>query len=72
MSDALRLAEALIACPSVTPSDAGTHALLAARLAAAGVRDKNHDTGPTETRVYKHMAQHERARPRPARRRPDR
>jgi succinyl-diaminopimelate desuccinylase len=38
MTDALELTRALIACPSVTPSDAGCQALMAARLAARGFR----------------------------------
>ena len=46
MSEALRLAEALIACPSVTPADGGAHALLAARLGAAGFACEHFDAGP--------------------------
>jgi succinyl-diaminopimelate desuccinylase len=38
MPDALELTQALIACPSVTPADAGCQALMAARLAARGFR----------------------------------
>jgi succinyl-diaminopimelate desuccinylase len=38
MTDALELTQALIACPSVTPADAGCQALMAARLAARGFR----------------------------------
>ncbi|MFY7902311.1 MAG: succinyl-diaminopimelate desuccinylase [Rubrivivax sp.] len=65
MSDALRLAEALIACPSVTPSDAGTHALLAARLAAPGFRGEHHDAGPPAARVSNLWALRDGARPGP-------
>ena len=36
MTDALELTRALIACPSVTPADAGCQALMTARLAAIG------------------------------------
>jgi len=36
MTDALELTQALIACPSVTPADAGCQALMTARLAASG------------------------------------
>ncbi len=36
MTDALELTRALIACPSVTPADAGCQALMTARLAASG------------------------------------
>jgi len=36
VSETLRLLEALIACPSVTPSDAGCQAIVAERLAACG------------------------------------
>ena len=36
MTDALELTRALIACPSVTPADAGCQALMSARLAASG------------------------------------
>ena len=36
MTDALELTRALIACPSVTPADAGCQALMTKRLAASG------------------------------------
>ena len=36
MTDVLELTRALIACPSVTPADAGCQALMTARLAASG------------------------------------
>jgi succinyl-diaminopimelate desuccinylase len=38
MTDALELTRALIACPSVTPADAGCQALMTERLAASGFR----------------------------------
>lgn len=38
MTDALELTCALIACPSVTPADAGCQALMSSRLAACGFR----------------------------------
>jgi succinyl-diaminopimelate desuccinylase len=38
MTDALELTRALIACPSVTPADAGCQALMTERLAAIGFR----------------------------------
>ena len=38
MTDALELTHALIACPSVTPADAGCQALMTERLAAIGFR----------------------------------
>ena len=65
MSDALRLAEALIACPSVTPADGGTHALLAGRLAAAGFFVEHLDAGPAEARVANLWAVHEGPQPGP-------
>jgi len=51
MSDALRLLEALIARPSVTPDDAGCQALLAERLAAAGFTCETLVAGPDHFRV---------------------
>ena len=69
MSDALALAEALIACPSVTPADGGTHALLAARLTAAGFACEHLDAGPepadAATRVGNLWAVHAGAQPGP-------
>ena len=38
MTDALELTRALIACPSVTPADAGCQTLMTERLAASGFR----------------------------------
>ena len=50
-NDALRLAEALIARPSVTPEDAGCQALLAERLAALGFACETIAAGPADARV---------------------
>ena len=63
--DALRLTEALIACPSVTPDEAGAIALLEARLAAAGFACERLDAGPPEARVANLWAVHQGARPGP-------
>jgi succinyl-diaminopimelate desuccinylase len=49
--EALRLAEALIARPSVTPADAGCQDLLSARLQAAGFACESHVFGPESLRV---------------------
>jgi succinyl-diaminopimelate desuccinylase len=65
VSDALRLAEALIACPSVTPADGGTHALLAARLGTAGFAVEHLDAGAGESRVANLWAVREGGRPGP-------
>ena len=51
MSAALRLAEQLIACSSVTPNDGGCQAILAARLAAAGFECRSLVGGPDHFRV---------------------
>ena len=51
MTAALRLAEALMACRSVTPADGGCQALLAQGLAAAGFVCEPLDAGPPEARV---------------------
>ena len=56
---ALRLAEALIACHSVTPADGGSHALLAARLQAAGFVCEAMDAGPEDARVSNLWAVHQ-------------
>jgi len=58
MNDALRLAEALIACRSVTPADDGCQALLARDLAAAGFSCESLDAGPPEARVSNLWAIH--------------
>lgn len=50
-NDAIRLAEALIARPSVTPDDAGCQALIAERLQALGFECHALEFGPTEGRV---------------------
>jgi succinyl-diaminopimelate desuccinylase len=62
---ALRLAEALIACRSVTPHDGGACDLLAARLAAAGFATERLDAGPPEARVSNLWAVHDAGRPGP-------
>jgi succinyl-diaminopimelate desuccinylase len=65
MTAALRLAEALIACRSVTPADAGCQALLARGLAAAGFTCEALDAGPPDARVANLWAWHRGARPGP-------
>jgi succinyl-diaminopimelate desuccinylase len=61
----LRLAEALIACRSVTPADAGCQALLARHLAEAGFRCEALDAGPPEARVSNLWAVHDGDHPGP-------
>ncbi|WP_066265434.1 succinyl-diaminopimelate desuccinylase [Hydrogenophaga palleronii] len=51
MTDTLRLAEALIACPSVTPRDEGCQAMLVARLAPLGFACETIESGPADFRV---------------------
>ncbi|MGX5652759.1 succinyl-diaminopimelate desuccinylase [Hydrogenophaga borbori] len=51
MTDTLRLAEALIALPSVTPRDSGCLDLIAARLRAIGFQCERLDSGPDDFRV---------------------
>lgn len=51
MSSTLRLAEQLIACPSVTPDDAGCQAILAARLQPLGFECETIVSGPEHFRV---------------------
>jgi len=65
VSDALRLAEALIACPSVTPAEAGSIELLQRRLAAAGFTCERLDAGEGDARVANLWAVHEGTRPGP-------
>jgi succinyl-diaminopimelate desuccinylase len=65
MTQALRLAEALIARRSVTPDDAGCQALIAERLAAAGFECESHPGGPDEARVANLWALRRGARPGP-------
>jgi succinyl-diaminopimelate desuccinylase len=62
---ALRLAEALIACRSVTPSDGGAHDLLAERLAPQGFACERLDAGPDDARVGNLWAVHDAGRPGP-------
>ncbi len=65
MSQTLRLAEALIACRSVTPADGGCRALLGAVLEGAGFRCEALDAGPSEARVCNLWAVHDAGRPGP-------
>ena len=55
----LRLTEALIACRSVTPVDAGCQALLAKKLEAAGFACETLDAGPPDARVNNLWAVHD-------------
>jgi len=61
----LRLLEALIACPSVTPADAGCQALIAARLEAQGFVCETLTFGPDQARVTNLWAWHRGASPGP-------
>lgn len=63
--DALRLTEALLACPSVTPDEAGSIALLQGRLQAAGFACERMDAGDGMARVANLWAVHEGAAPGP-------
>jgi succinyl-diaminopimelate desuccinylase len=63
--ETLRLAEALIARPSVTPEDAGCQDLIAARLQAAGFVCERLDAGPPAARVRNLWAVHDTGRPGP-------
>ena len=65
MNDALRLAESLIACRSITPADDGCQVLLAARLQAAGFVCESLDAGPDGARVSNLWAVHGSGRPGP-------
>lgn len=51
MTDTLRLTEALIARPSITPDDAGCQALIAARLMQLGFACETIESGPADFRV---------------------
>ena len=51
MSATLRLAEQLLACPSITPHDAGCQDIIAARLAPLGFTCEFLDSGPPGERV---------------------
>ncbi|MDO9075612.1 MAG: succinyl-diaminopimelate desuccinylase [Rubrivivax sp.] len=61
----LRLAEALIACRSVTPADGGCQALLTQRLQGAGFECETLDAGPPEARVANLWAVHDAGLPGP-------
>jgi len=61
----LRLLEALIACPSVTPADAGCQALVAERLRPLGFDCETLVCGPDSFRVTNLWAVHRGARPGP-------
>jgi len=58
MTDTLRLTEALIARPSVTPDDAGCQTLIAERLSKAGFRCETLESGPPGFRVTNLWARH--------------
>ncbi len=64
-AEALRLAEALIARPSITPEDAGCQALIAERLRAAGFACETIACGPEHFRVSNLWAIRRGARPGP-------
>lgn len=59
MTDTLRLTEALIARPSVTPSDAGCQALITERLAPLGFACETLVFGPSDFRVTNLWAKRE-------------
>jgi len=61
--DTLELAEALIACRSVTPADGGCQALIARRLEVAGFVCEALDAGPADARVSNLWAVRRGARP---------
>ena len=61
----LRLLEALIACCSVTPADAGCQPLIAARLEAQGFVCETMPFGPDQARVTHLGAWHRGASPGP-------
>ncbi|MGI9218224.1 MAG: succinyl-diaminopimelate desuccinylase [Hydrogenophaga sp.] len=58
MSETLRLTEALIARPSVTPLDEGCQALIADRLRAIGFVCETIESGPDDFRVTNLWARH--------------
>ncbi|MDP1901691.1 MAG: succinyl-diaminopimelate desuccinylase [Rubrivivax sp.] len=64
-SPTLRLAEALIACRSVTPADGGCEALLTQALGEAGFRCESLPAGPSAARVSNLWAVHDAGRPGP-------
>jgi succinyl-diaminopimelate desuccinylase len=63
--NALRLTEALIARPSVTPTDGGCQLLLGERLAKAGFKCETLSCGPQDFRVTNLWAQRQGGRPGP-------
>ena len=65
MSDTLRLLEALIARPSVTPDDQGCQRLIAERLAPLGFACESLPFGPDTFRVENLWAVHDGGRPGP-------
>ncbi len=65
MSASLRLVEALLACPSLTPTDAGCQALLEAALVPAGFVCESLPGGPDDARVSNLWAIHQGPRPGP-------
>lgn len=65
MTAAVRLAEALMACRSVTPADGGCQPLLAQGLSAAGFVCEPLDAGLPEARVSNLWARHLGGRPGP-------
>ena len=65
MSASLRLLESLLACPSLTPADAGCQALLEAALVPAGFVCESLPGGPDDARVSNLWAIHQGPRPGP-------
>jgi succinyl-diaminopimelate desuccinylase len=65
MGETLRLLEALIARPSVTPVDGGCQTLIADRLSSAGFQCEAMEFGPADGRVANLWAVHRGARPGP-------
>lgn len=65
MSDALRLAEQLIACHSVTPADGGCQALIATRLLRLGFQCETLVRGPQDAPVTNLLARRDGASPGP-------
>jgi succinyl-diaminopimelate desuccinylase len=65
-SDALSLAELLIARPSVTPEDAGCQTLIAQRLEPKGFQCETLMCGPDSFRVSNLIARHRGAKPGPS------
>ena len=65
VGETLRLAEALMACRSVTPADGGCQRLLAQRLLAAGFHCEHLPAGPDGAQVQNLWAVHDGGRPGP-------